>query len=322
MPPDDQRLVAEYAARLTAIVESSDDAIVSKDLEGVIRTWNQGAERLFGYSAEEAIGKSILILIPEDRKEEEATILRRIRNGERIEPFETVRKRKDGVLVDVWLTVSPVKDTDGNIVGASKIARDVTERRRLQEQQKLLVREMVHRLKNTLAIVQAVASQTLRSASAAERSAFFGRLQTLASAQDLLSVENWRQVRLQDLLERALAPFQRDRIDLDGPAGIWLDAGNVAVVSMALHELATNAAKYGALSNASGRVLLRWRLREDATPPRLSIIWRETGGPPVEPPAQRGFGSLLLDRAVEGSVGEARLAFYREGVACELEFSL
>jgi PAS domain S-box-containing protein len=319
---NDQRLVTEYAARLTAIVESSDDGIVSKDLEGIIRTWNQGAERLFGYAAEEVIGKPVLILIPEDRKEEETTILGRIRNGQRFEPFETVRQRKDGTLVDVSLTISPVRDAEGNIVGASTIARDITERRRLQEQQNLLVREMVHRLKNTLAIVQAIASQTLRSASLAERSAFFGRLQTLASAQDLLSVENWKQVRLQDVLERALAPFQRYRIELDGPAGIWLDAGNVAVVSMALHELATNATKYGALSNATGRVVVRWKLRDDVTPPRLSITWRETGGPPVEPPAQRGFGSLLLDRAVEGNVGEARLAFHREGVQCNLEFSL
>jgi two-component system, chemotaxis family, CheB/CheR fusion protein len=130
-----ERRRAERAqATLAAIVESSEDAIVSKDLYGRIMTWNVGAERLFGYRQEEVIGKSITLIIPPDRTGEEAAILQRIRNGERVEHYETVRVRKDGSHVDISLTVSPVKSADGTIVGASKIARDITERKRMESQ--------------------------------------------------------------------------------------------------------------------------------------------------------------------------------------------
>jgi PAS domain S-box-containing protein len=124
---------------LASVVEFSDDAIVSKSLDGVIQSWNKGAERLFGYSAEEVIGKSITILIPPQRLAEEDTILGRIRGGHRIDHYETVRRRKDGKLLDVSLTVSPVRDAEGNVIGASKIARDITERK--QEQELLLRRQ-------------------------------------------------------------------------------------------------------------------------------------------------------------------------------------
>ena len=124
---------AERAAqRLASIVESSDDAIVSKDLNGVIVTWNKGAERLFGYTADEVVGKSITILIPDDHRDEEPNILERIRSGERVEHYETKRRHKDGSLIDISLTVSPVRDGDGRIVGASKIARDITDRKRAE----------------------------------------------------------------------------------------------------------------------------------------------------------------------------------------------
>jgi PAS domain S-box-containing protein len=116
------------AQHLAAIVESSDDAIISKDLNGIIQTWNRGAARVFGYTAEEAIGKPVTILIPPDRIDEEPGILARIRRGERIDHYETVRQRKDGSLIDISLTVSPIRDRHGRITGASKIARDITER--------------------------------------------------------------------------------------------------------------------------------------------------------------------------------------------------
>ena len=127
----DDRAGQHYAA----IVEFSDDAILSKDLNGVITSWNRGAERLFGYSAEEAVGQSITILIPPDRRNEEPMILERIRRGERVDHYETVRMRKDGSLLDISLTVSPIRDHTDKIVGASKIARDITERSRAQDRQ-------------------------------------------------------------------------------------------------------------------------------------------------------------------------------------------
>jgi PAS domain S-box-containing protein len=128
---------------LSAIVNSSDDAIISKDLDGVITSWNKGAERLFGYTADEAIGQTVsALLIPDDRQDEEPDILSRLRKGERVDHFETVRRRKDNSLVDISLTISPVRDQHGRIIGASKIARDITERKRhetrLLEQARLL----------------------------------------------------------------------------------------------------------------------------------------------------------------------------------------
>ena len=140
---------------LASIVESSDDAIVSKNLDGIITSWNRGAERIFGYTAEEAVGQPITIVIPADRQSEEREILTCIRSGERIDHFETVRQRKDGSLITVSLTISPVKNARGKIVGASKIARDITERKRNDEHIATLAREAEHRTKNILATVQA-----------------------------------------------------------------------------------------------------------------------------------------------------------------------
>jgi PAS domain S-box-containing protein len=155
----------ETRQRLAAIVESSDDAILSKDLNGILMSWNSGAQRLFGYTADEMLGKSVTILIPDDHLDEEPKILERIRRGERVEPYETVRRRKDGSLIDISLTVSPIMDASGKVVGASKIARDITERKRSEqalaeaaEQRDLLVAELSHRVKNTLATVVSIAS--------------------------------------------------------------------------------------------------------------------------------------------------------------------
>ena len=121
----------EAQGRLAAIVESSEDAIVSKDLEGIIVNWNKGAERIFGYGPEEAIGQHITLIVPPDRLDEEADILASLRRGERIDHFETVRKRKDGTFLDMSVTISPLKDAQGHVIGASKVARDITERKRL-----------------------------------------------------------------------------------------------------------------------------------------------------------------------------------------------
>ena len=138
--PDQRANITQ--AFLASIVESSDDAIVSKDLDGIIDSWNKGAERMFGYAADEVIGKPVTILIPPHLQDEEATILGRIRSGERIEHYETVRQRKDGALIDISLTISPMRDAEGIIVGASKIARDITGRKVAEA----LLREQTQRL--------------------------------------------------------------------------------------------------------------------------------------------------------------------------------
>jgi PAS domain S-box-containing protein len=145
------RLRAEEArGRLAAIVDSSDDAIVSKTLDGIVTSWNRGAERLFGYSAAEAIGQSILLIVPADRHSEEADVLRRIRGGQSVDHFETVRRRKDGTQIEISLTVSPVRDSLGRIIGASKTARDITDQKRVQREiaARLLESQRVNRAKD------------------------------------------------------------------------------------------------------------------------------------------------------------------------------
>ena len=152
---------------LAAIVKSSDDAIISKNLDGIISSWNTGAQRVFGYTAAEAVGQPVTIVIPADRQSEEREILTRIRRGEHTDHFETIRQRKDGALIVVSLSVSPVRNAQGQIIGASKIARDITEQKRSHEQIATLAREAEHRSKNLLATVQATVrlsqSETPRS---------------------------------------------------------------------------------------------------------------------------------------------------------------
>ncbi|TIU74925.1 MAG: PAS domain S-box protein, partial [Mesorhizobium sp.] len=139
------------AARLGALVESSDDAILATDMDGIVTDWNSGAERLYGYGREEMVGRPLMLLIPPDRQNEEREILARIRNGEHVGHFETVRLHKDGSSIPISLTASPIADASGAIVGVSKIGRDISERLRAQQQRELLLREMDHRVKNLFA---------------------------------------------------------------------------------------------------------------------------------------------------------------------------
>jgi PAS domain S-box-containing protein len=311
-------------AHLGAIVASSDDAIVSKDLTGRVKTWNAGAVRIFGYPPEEMIGQPILKIIPPEMHHDEDEILARIRRGERIEHFETVRVAKDGRRLDISLTVSPVHDAVGRVVGASKVARDITEAKRTQALQQLLVGELNHRVKNTLATVQAMATQTLRrAASPAEfATGFSGRLQSLARAHDLLTQSSWAGADLQTLAhdQLVLGGAESSRITFSGPQ-VNLDAQPALHVAMILHELGTNARKHGALSVAAGRVSLNWEVRTHGDR-QLLLHWEERGGPPVSVPTQHGFGTMLIGRSLAAHGGRAELHYRAEGVACEIALPL
>jgi len=142
----ERRRAEEARAYVASIVDSSEDAIIGKTLEGIVVSWNRGAERIFGYTAEEVLGQPVTMLIPPDRSDEEPKNIERLRRGERIEHFETVRRRKDGEEIDVSLTISPVKDETGTIIGISKIARDITERQRVKEELERLVRDLMDAL--------------------------------------------------------------------------------------------------------------------------------------------------------------------------------
>ncbi|HHX90439.1 MAG TPA: PAS domain S-box protein [Paracoccus sp.] len=294
--------------RLAAIVSSSDDAIISKTLDGTITTWNAGAEKILGFSADEMIGQPILKIIPPELREEEARILARIGSGERIKHFETVRLAKDGRRVDLSLTVSPLRDREGRIAGASKVARDIGERRRADQLRQTLVDELNHRVKNTLALVQSIAAQSQRTTPdpAAFVAAFNSRISALARAHDLLLRENLTGVNLRDLLHHQVVLGNDDvaRISMEGPDLVV--GGSVgAHLGLIVHELATNARKHGALAGMEGTVRIRWGLERRDDMPCLMLDWHEDGMAGLQPAKREGFGTTLLKRvasACEGSV--------------------
>jgi len=315
----DRKYAEEVERGLAAIIASSDDAIIGKDLNGIVTSWNLGAERLFGYRAEEMVGQPITMVIPEDRQGEDADILERLRRGKRVENFETVRRRKDGTLVEVSLTASPVRDAQGRIVGASKIARDITERRRAERLQRTLMHELNHRVKNTLATVQAIARQSFRRSSqgSPERETFEARLQAMSRAHDLLTQESWDGTSMAAVVAQVLAPYPRERFEIGGPE-LRLTPRMALALTMALHELATNAAKYGALSVPAGRVAITWTVTSGA-PPQLGLRWQESGGPHVSPPTEKGFGSRLIERSLALELGgDVHLSYEPAGLVCDV----
>jgi PAS domain S-box-containing protein len=302
---------------LASIVESSDDAIVSKNLDGVITSWNTGAERIFGYSAQEAIGQPITIVIPQDRRDEERAILTRIRRGERIDHFATVRQRKHGSLIFVSLTVSPVKNAEGKIVGASKIARDITEQKRNQEQIATLAREAEHRSKNLLANVQAIVMLSQSDTSEGLKQAIEGRIRALANVHSLFVESRWIGAELSTIAKQELAPYsEKDekRVRIDGPQ-VLLEPNAAQAIAVALHELATNAVKYGALSGTKGQIDLKWLHKTDG---QLILDWTEMGGPAVQVPTRQGFGSRVIKRIIGQLKGKARFDWRPEGLVCEI----
>jgi PAS domain S-box-containing protein len=308
--------------RIASIVESSDDAIISKDLNGVITTWNKGAERIFGYLAEEVIGKPVTILIPPECQDEEPTILERIRRGERVKSYETVRMRKHGSRVDISLTISPVRNVEGKIIGASKIARDITERKRSEAHIVILAREAEHRAKNVLATVQATVHLSQSDTPDGLKQAIEGRIQALANVHRLFVESRWTGAGLHSLVKEELAAYCQDgegRTRIAGP-DLLLLPDMAQAIAVALHELATNAAKYGALSVGDGHVQVEWSLGPDG---RLVLRWTETSGPPVKPPTRQGFGMRVMESMIRGQLkGEIRFDWRAEGLACEIVLPL
>jgi PAS domain S-box-containing protein len=321
-----ERTRAEEArARLAAIVESSDDAIVGKTLDGVIRSWNASAERLFGYTAQEAIGQSILLIIPPERQAEEKMILERLRRGERVDHFDTVRLAKGGRPIDISLTISPIRDSSGTIIGASKVARDITERKRTEEALREADRRkdeflalLAHELRNPLAPLRN-GLQVMRLAS--------NDPQALSQTRAMMERQLGHMVRLiDDLLDvsrvsRNKMELRRARISLAEVVGhaietarpqidaagleltvslprqkIYLDA-DLTRLAQVVSNLLTNSAKY---TERGGHV---W-LTAEQRPGELIVSVRDTGiGIPAEALPTIFDMFSQVDRSLERSRG-------------------
>jgi len=213
----------------------------------------------------------------------------------------------------------PAEATRGPRVAG--LARDVTETKRAEQQRELLIGELNHRVKNTLALVQALAAHTRHAAVSPTdfEQAFTSRLHALGHAHDLLTQTHWKGTSLHQVIETALAPFSvygssQSRVEVKGPQ-VWLNSNTAVTLTLAFHELATNAAKYGALSTNKGRVNIFWEAQPAGEPQEILLQWRESGGPVVEPPSRKGFGTMLIEKVLAYEAeGEAKLEFLQTGV--------
>ena len=258
------------------------------------------------------------MLMPMEYRDEEPKILERIRRGERIEHYETVRMRRHGSRIDISLTVSPVKDAQGKIIGASKIARDITEQKRNATQVVILAREAEHRAKNVLAAVQAIVHLSQSDTPEGLKEAIGGRIRALASVHELFVQSRWIGADVRRIVEQELSPYCEaggTRAQINGP-NLVLAPDVAQTLAVTLHELATNAAKYGALSMHDGCVQVEWWCPANG---RLILRWVETGGPTVIAPTRQGFGTRVIDRMVRGQLNGQMLFDWRpEGLTCEI----
>jgi two-component sensor histidine kinase len=225
------------------------------------------------------------------------------------------------------VAVTPILGHDGSVDKLLSVSRDITETKQMEEHQRLLINELNHRVKNTLATVQSIATQTLRNAATLEKAqaAFEARLLALSRAHNVLTRENWDGAHLREIVAEAVAPYsnqREDRLHLSGP-DIRLSPRMALALAMALQELATNAVKYGALSNEVGEIRIRWTLDRTQEPPRLHLTWEESGGPPVQVPKRRGFGTRLIERSLALDLeGDVRIEFAPSGVICTVDAPL
>ncbi len=327
---ESQQLNSEHA-RLAAIVNSSRDAIFGFSLDERISSWNASAERIFGLSAAQAVGQPLSMLLPSESSEETRAFFVSHERPLRLAEFDMTWVRPDGTSVPLAISYSPVCDHDGTMFAGKLIARDVTERARAERHTEMMMAELNHRVKNTLATVQAIAHQTIANASdlPSFRESFLSRLLALSQTHNLLARDAWLGAPLTGIINNELAPYRHDdartndaRVCLQGEE-LNLSPKHALALSMAVHELATNAGKYGSLSVPEGRVSVTWTTRTEDQRPWLQLQWTETGGPAVVPPTRRGFGTRLINEGVPYELdGEVRLAFPPGGVTCTIDVPL
>jgi PAS domain S-box-containing protein len=311
----------QAAEQLAAIVSNSTDAIVSVDKHGVILTANRAFCELFQYDPEELTGCRLVDLIVPD--EFVPQFREKLRQGGQPRAHEQIvrRRRKDGHYLELSLSTAAIHDETGEFSAISAIYRDIAPLMRAAEHIEFLLREVNHRSKNMLAVVQAVARQTARLAETPELfiEGFMARLAAIASSHDLLVSRDWRGVQIADLTRTQfnhLDEETRGRISVDGDF-IEINPRAAEAYGLALHELSTNAARFGALSGPAGTVALRFQL--DPATKIYTLTWRESGGPVVPKPARVGFGSSVLSRMAPLAIhGDSALEFLAEGVAYRL----
>lgn len=321
-------LLEQHDGELARLIVANaiDYAFFTLDSTGQITRWSQGAERILGYSREEAIGLDFSIFFsPSDREAgaHEAELATALTQGRAEDTRWHLRKSGERFWAN-GVTIA-VEGSDEPML--LKILRDETPAKRAEDQRILLLNELNHRIKNTLTIVQSIAEQTLRAGGDGQqaRRNLVDRIIALSQAHNVLVDENWAGADLLAIAKQAIAPHAPSdgSVTMDGPE-VRLSPHQAVSLSLIVHELAANAVKYGALSSPAGRVTLSWNFAQNGQGARsLTLLWQERGGPLVKPPSKRGFGSRLIARAVgESGGGDARLDFPEDGVRCVITMPL
>jgi PAS domain S-box-containing protein len=321
-----QQAAAESERRLSAAVAIARLGAFEWDLGSDTATLDARAREIFGFGPDERLLVSDVVkrINPTDLSEIAEQSREAQAEGQTRGEYEYRIRLPDGSIRNIVSVSDVMRGPSGQGRRIIGVFDDVTERRRAEKRQRLLINELNHRVKNTLATVQSIAAQTLHSAPdlASAREAFEARLIALAGAHDLLTAESWHGARLSDVVASTMAPFETTRqpqISRSGPP-VWLSAQRALALSMALHELATNAVKYGALSGLEGHVTIHWTRSADN---QITLSWVEQGGPPVTAPKRSGFGTRLLQRSLAHELdGEVAFSFAPEGVRCTIRFRL
>ena len=306
-----ERALLQSETRYRTLIESANDIVMTLDLRGTIRSVNPAVVRVLGYTPEELVGRSLDDFAAADQKPIHKETLRRKDEGEPLTPYDVSVRGKCGQQRVLEVNSRLMLGTMGKATGLHAIARDITERKEAEARQSLLIRELQHRTKNLLAVIQSIATNTLthsRDLAAAEQ-AMLGRLHALARAQEFIASATASGVALRELIEAELSPFAT-RFRIDG-APLVVDPGFAQQFALVIHELATNATKYGALSSPAGRLQIAWQVLDQGGASILSFSWRERDGPRISAPAARGFGSKLIEVA---SMGTPRISYLASGL--------
>jgi len=310
-----------YAAveRLQNLIDTAQEGIWIIDASGRTTFANPRMAEMLGYETDEMLGRPVFEFMSSDRQAEARGNLERRRNGI-AEEHDFEFRRKDGTAVWTLLATNPVHDKDGTVVGALAMVTDITERKRAEQHQSLLLHELDHRVKNTLATVLALNDLTMENAESLDafRSAFAGRVQAMARTHEALARARWQEGSLDEIVSTVLAPLgagEVSRIAARGDA-IRVSPRAITPLALALNELGTNALKHGALSCSGGGVTVEWRLPKGG---EFTLSWTERDGPTATVPPERGTGLRLISGLIEHELeGAVSVEFPPEGLRCRI----
>jgi PAS domain S-box-containing protein len=313
-----ENALASSEERYRTLVESAMDIIATLDLDGRFLSVNPAVERILGYAPEDMIGRKVDEFVRPDQMPLQDAMLYRMLEGEASTQYELEMLAKDPdrrIVLEVKSRLAMADD--GKPLAIHSIARDITERKEADARQTVLLRELQHRTKNMLAVIQSIATNTLRKSRdlASAEAALVGRLHALAHAQEFVASGPGGGVPLRQLIDAELAPFAA-RATIGGEP-LVVGGAFAQTFALLLHELATNASKYGALSSPRGRVVINWKIEAGTDGPQLRFAWVERGGPPASPPDETGLGTILMS-----AVGQSQAAFNEEGFEYVLNVSL